>query len=104
QSRPVNRANFFAEYSRSEYSPQAALELSQAFTELNSAEQSLQAAVGMQETMYSMWRDPFIPSALQRVEKHREDLRQCRLHAEKARNISTACRLRAKCLMNYLLS
>ena len=84
QSRPVDRANFFAEYSRSTYSPQAAPELSQALTELNAAEQSLQAAVGMQETMYSMWRDPFIPNALQRVEKHREDLRQCRLHAEKA--------------------
>lgn len=83
QSRPVQRADFFAEYSHALYPQDAAPEVSQAFMELNAAEQSLQAAMG-QETMSSVWRDPFEPRMLERVKRHREDLRQCRLHAENA--------------------
>jgi hypothetical protein len=83
QSRPVQHADFFAEYSHALYSQAAAPEVSRAFTELNTAEQSLQAAMG-QETMSSVWRDPFEPRMLERVKRHREDLRQCRLHAENA--------------------
>ncbi|MGH9590581.1 MAG: hypothetical protein ACRD25_09305, partial [Terracidiphilus sp.] len=53
-------------------------------TELNAAEQSLQAAVGAQETQHVVWENPFLPRVLARVRAHRNDLRECRLHAEQA--------------------
>jgi hypothetical protein len=83
QSHPVNRSDFFTEYSRQLYSAPVAPEVADAFRELNAAEQSLQAAVS-QQTMSAMWMDPFTPRIMERVKKHREDLHQCRLHAEKA--------------------
>lgn len=83
QSQPLRQADFFAAYSHVIYSQAVAADVSQAYRELNAAEQSLQAAVG-QETMSSVWRDPFQPRILERLKNHRNDLRQCRLDAETA--------------------
>jgi hypothetical protein len=83
QSQPVDRSGFFAAYGRTTYSPALAKDIAQAYTELNAAEQSLQAVVG-QGTMAAVWKDPFAPTRLARVRPHRDDLRQCRLHAENA--------------------
>lgn len=83
QSRPLDRFDFFSEYSRVIYSSAAAPEISQAFMELNAAEQSVQAALGRQ-TMSAMWTDPFIPPMMDKAKDHREDLRECQLHAERA--------------------
>lgn len=83
QSHPVQQSSFFAAYSHVMYSPAIAANASQAYAELNAAEQSLQAAVG-QDTMSAVWRDPVEPGTMKRLKDHREDLRQCRLHAETA--------------------
>ena len=83
QSQPMDRAGFFASYSRQMYSPSVAGDVAKAYIELNAAEQNLQAIFGP-GTMAAVWRDPFAPVTLERIRPHREDLRQCRLHAENA--------------------
>jgi hexosaminidase len=83
QSRPMNRKQFFETYSEGMYSNEAAPRMARALTELNAAERSFQAAVG-QESMAAVWSDPFGGHRMEQVKGHREDLRQCRLHAEKA--------------------
>lgn len=83
QTAPIQRNDFFAGYSRILYSGKVAPDAAHAYTELNAAEQSLQAAVG-QETQHAVWENPFTPRVLARVGEHRNDLRECRLHAEQA--------------------
>ncbi|HEV2325834.1 MAG TPA: beta-N-acetylhexosaminidase [Terracidiphilus sp.] len=83
QTEPIQRNSFFADYSRILYPRAIAPDVAHAYTELNAAEQSLQAAVG-QETQHAVWEDPFAPRVLSRVREHRNDLRECRLHAEQA--------------------
>jgi hexosaminidase len=83
QSVPIAHSEFFAEYARLMYPAAAAADVAQAFTELNSAEQKLQTVFG-QQTMSGVWADPFSPRVLDSIRKHREELRQCRLHAENA--------------------
>lgn len=83
QTEPVQRNSFFADYSRVLYPRESASVVAQAYTELNAAEQSLQAAVG-QETQHAVWENPFQTRVLARVRQHRNDLRECRLHAEQA--------------------
>jgi hexosaminidase len=83
QTDPMQRNSFFAEYSRILYAREIAPAVSEAYTELNAAERSLQAAIG-QETQHAVWENPFTPRVLKRVREHRDHLRQCRLHAEQA--------------------
>jgi hexosaminidase len=83
QSQPVDRAGFFAAYSREVYPPAVAGDVAQAIIESNAAEQNLQAVFGAQ-TMAAVWKDPFAPEMLRRVRPRREDLHECRLHAENA--------------------
>jgi hypothetical protein len=83
QSKPMDRAGFFAAYSRQMYSPDVAEDVASAYSELNAAEQNLQAVFGP-GTMAAVWKDPFAPVLIKQVTPHREDLRQCRLHAENA--------------------
>jgi hypothetical protein len=84
QTEPIQRGSFFSDYSRILYSHQAAAAVAQAYTEMNAAEQSLQAAVGAQETQHAVWENAFLPRVLARARNHRNDLRECRLHAEQA--------------------
>ena len=83
QTEPIQRNSFFADYSRILYQGELAPAAAQAYTELNAAEQSLQAALG-QETQHAVWENPFQARVLARVREHRSDLHECRLHAERA--------------------
>ena len=83
QSTPMQRSDFFRDYTGIVYPQKAAPEIALALTDLNSAELSLQAAF-TQETMRALWQNPFSPQIQKRLQSHREDLRQCRLHAESA--------------------
>lgn len=83
QSAPMQRSGFFPEYARVMYPAAAAADVARACAELNEAEQRLQAVFG-QQTMSKVWADPFSPSVLALIRQHREELRQCRLHAENA--------------------
>lgn len=83
QTAPMERANFFSAYAHIIYSDPGAADVARAFGELNQAEQKLQAVFG-QQTMANVWTDPFVPGVVDELRKHREDLRECRLHAEDA--------------------
>jgi hexosaminidase len=83
QSMPLQKSDFFLNYSTLVYPQSAASEMAQALQELNASELSLQAAF-TQETQRAFWQDPFSPQTLSHLQTHREDLRQCRLHAEAA--------------------
>jgi hexosaminidase len=83
QTEPIQRNSFFADYSRILYPRAMAPAAAQAYTELNAAEQSLQAAFA-QETQHAVWENPFQARLLARVRERRSDLRDCRIHAEKA--------------------
>jgi hypothetical protein len=83
QTTPVNRDRFFPDYSRLLYSPEAAVAVAPALQELANAEVHLQKALG-QDTMVTMWDDPFTTSSLKRCSEQRDDLRQARLLAEEA--------------------
>ncbi|MGH9524737.1 MAG: glycoside hydrolase family 20 zincin-like fold domain-containing protein [Terriglobales bacterium] len=86
QSSPVRRADFLSEYSAQIYSPAAAADIAQAFSEMNAAELRLQAAFG-EQTMQELWADPFWPGAMESLKKHRDDFHECRLHAENAEEL-----------------
>jgi hexosaminidase len=83
QKTPMAQAEFFQAYARLVYPEAFTHEAAQAFTALNAAETSLQAVLG-QNTMSAVWSDPFSASVVKRLENHRDELRQCRLHAEEA--------------------
>lgn len=83
QTEPMQPNSFFADYSRILYAREIAPAAAEAYAELNAAEHSLQAAVG-QETQHAVWENPFEPRVLARIREHRNDLHQCRLHAERA--------------------
>jgi hypothetical protein len=83
QSAPVNRAGFFADYSRLMYPATVAAAVASALERLTEAEAALQKALG-QDTMVVMWRDPFTTPVLKRCSEHRSDLHQARLLAEEA--------------------
>ncbi len=83
QSTPMRRSEFFADYSRLMYPKTAAAEIAQALTELSAGETSLETVFG-EDTMGGLWQDPFAPQTLKLLQSHRDDLRQCRLHAESA--------------------
>src|SRR6185503_13742294 len=83
QSKPMDRAGFFAAYSGEMQPPNVAGDVAKAYAELNAAEQNLQAVFGP-GTMAAVWKDPFAPVMLEQAKPHREDLQQCRLHAENA--------------------
>ncbi|MGC9997422.1 MAG: family 20 glycosylhydrolase [Terriglobia bacterium] len=83
QSSPVDRQNFFADYSELAYPSAVAPEVTQALKDLEAAELALQKAIG-DDTMLALWRDPFAPAMLKQSTDHLGDLRQTRLLAEDA--------------------
>jgi hexosaminidase len=83
QSHPVDRTRFFASYAQTVYPPAAANDMAQALTALNTAEVSLQKAVGV-STMAAAWKNPFAPATLAAMNSQRETLREVRLQAEDA--------------------
>jgi hypothetical protein len=83
QSTPVDRQNFFSDYSELTYPPAVAPEVAQALKDLEASEQALQQVLGG-DTMLALWRDPFAPAILKKCATHADDLRQTRLLAEDA--------------------
>jgi hypothetical protein len=83
QSAPVDRQNFFADYSELAYPPAAAPQVTQALKDLEAAELALQKAIG-DDTMLALWKDPFAPAMLKQSTDHLGDLGQTRLLAEDA--------------------
>ena len=83
QSSPVNRQDFFADYSELTYPSAVAPVVTQALKDLEASELALQKAIG-DETMLALWRDPFAPAMLKQSTDHLNDLRQTRLLAEDA--------------------
>jgi hexosaminidase len=83
QSEQVDRDRFFEDYSRVLYPPAAAADVAAALKALSTAQRKLMAALGF-ETAFRFWDDPLSPAVLDRVEKHREELHDCRLLAEEA--------------------
>ena len=83
QSVPMDRAHFFSDYARVLYPAAIAPDLASAFQNMSAAETDLQKVLGDQ-TMSSLWWDPFFPAHYASLAGHREDLHQARLHAEQA--------------------
>jgi hypothetical protein len=83
QSAPVDRQNFFDDYSELAYPSAVAPEVARALKDLEAAELALQKAIG-DDTMLALWRDPFAPAILKQSTDHLGDLRQTRLLAEDA--------------------
>jgi len=83
QSIPVDRQNFYADYSGQVYPPAVAPEAARALKDLEASELALQKAIG-DDTMLALWRDPFAPAMIKQSTDHLNDLRQTRLLAEDA--------------------
>jgi len=81
QSTPIDRPNFFADYSQLTYPSAIAPEVAQALDDLDASETTLQKAIG-DDTMLALWKDPFAPAMLKQSTDHLNDLRQTRLLAE----------------------
>jgi hypothetical protein len=83
QAAPIDRERFFSSYAQIVYPQASAHDIAQALTSLNAAEVSLQKVVGV-STMAAVWKNPFAPITLGRMDSQRENLRQVRLDAEDA--------------------
>lgn len=86
QSTPVDRPNFFSDYSRLMYPPAISSEVANALKDLDGSELALQQVLGSQ-TMVALWKDPFAPATLKKSTAHLADLRQSRLLAEDAETL-----------------
>lgn len=82
QEKPVDRENFFRDYSRTLYSPEVAVLVEKAFTSLSRAESLIRTALG--PTDVAIWANPFKTTSLRTIENNMENLRQGRLAAEDA--------------------
>jgi hexosaminidase len=83
QSAPMNHQTFFPEYAQVMYGPLAAPEVAAALQDLAESELDLQKVLG-DETLLSLWKDPFSAAILKRTTGQLADLRQTRLTAEDA--------------------
>lgn len=83
QAAPVDREHFFSSYAQIVYPRPSANDIAQALTSLNAAEVLLQKAAGV-STMAAVWKNPFAPDMLVRMDSQRDNLRQVRLDAESA--------------------
>ena len=83
QTTPVDRQNFFTDYSELAYPPAAAPDVAQALKDLEASELALQKVIG-DDSMLALWRDPFVPATLKDCAAHADDLKQIRLLAEDA--------------------
>lgn len=83
QAGPVERATFFANYSRQMYADDVARDVGSALAALSEARDLLADAAGT-NTMHRFWEDALEPARLENAAAHREQLRQARLRAEDA--------------------
>jgi hexosaminidase len=83
QGIPMDRANFFSEYSRLLYPPAVAPDLASALSNMTVAETDIKKLLG-EQSMFGLWEDPFFATYYKKLPEHREDLHQTRMHAEQA--------------------
>jgi hexosaminidase len=83
QGVPMDRANFFSEYSRLLYPPAIAPDVASALSNMTVAETHIKKLLG-EQSMFGLWEDPFFATYYKKLPEHREDLHQTRMHAEQA--------------------
>lgn len=84
QSTPMDRVNFFSNYATVMYPSAIAPDIASALSNMSQAETGLQKALGNEQTMFALWRDPFFPAYYKGLPAHQMDLHETRLHAEEA--------------------
>jgi hexosaminidase len=84
QSTPMDRASFFSDYARALYPANIAPDMANALSNMSNSETSLQKVLGNEQTMFSLWEDPFLPKYRTSLPAHRQDLHEERLNAEAA--------------------
>ncbi len=83
QSEPVDRRQFFSDYTSLMYPPNVASDVASGLDNISSAEHLLTEILG-EDTVDRLWEDPLTPARLKRAEANRDKLRQERLLAEDA--------------------
>lgn len=83
QPEKPDRAHFFSNYAQALYAAPAAPEVAAALQDLAECEDRLASTVGG-DTLPELWRDPFTPDMLSRINSHLPDLHQARVSAEDA--------------------
>jgi len=83
QEEPMNRAQFFNDYTAAFYSAPVASEVAPALEALAKAQQLAETVLGS-ETIFRLWDDPLTQARLERLAAHQESLRNVRLLAEDA--------------------
>ncbi len=82
QSGPMDRENFFTDYTRSQYPEDLAILVEKALRSLTDAELLIRQVVG--NTDPALFANPFTKRSLENIERSRDDLRKGRLAAEVA--------------------
>jgi hypothetical protein len=80
QSTPIERRQFFSEYSRLMYPPTVAPEVATALEDLTRSELEIQKVLG-HDSMLTLWGNPFTPATYKKCADNAEALRQTRLLA-----------------------
>ena len=83
QQVPMNRSQFFADYSAAFYSAPVAAEMAPALEALAKAQQLAETVLGP-ETIFRLWDDPLTQARLESLAARQESLREIRLLAEEA--------------------
>lgn len=83
QAVPMDRTHFFSEYSRVMYPEAVAPDIASALSHLAIAETDIKKLFG-EQSMFTLWEDPFFPTYYKKLETHRADLHESRMHAEQA--------------------
>jgi len=83
QSVAMDRDHFFSDYALQMYPPLLAPDIASALGHMTKAETAIKNALG-EQSMFGLWEDPFFPTIFSKLESHREDLHQTRIHAEEA--------------------
>ena len=83
QSGPMDRIDFFSEYSKLMYPAAIAPDIASALRNMTAAATYLTKLVGDQ-SMFALWEDPFFPTYYKKLAAHRKDLHETRMHAEQA--------------------
>ena len=82
QSNPVDRANFYSEYTKALYPPDVASLFEKSFNSLMESQSLLKKTFG--ETDAAIWANPFSPRSLKIVEDNKDNIRNGRIAAEDA--------------------
>ena len=83
QTNPIDRTEFFKDYSLKMYAPQVAREVAPALEALAESQQLALKALGGQ-TIFRLWEDPLLPRHVKHYAAHTDEIHRLRLSAEQA--------------------